>query len=678
MNTARYTFALAISATLCFAAVPRSFAQTPSPKTGTPLAATAPTVVPALVPFSGAIAADGKPLSAEASIAFLIYKDESGGEPLFTESQTVALDTTGHYKTQLGATLPNGIPLDLFTSGEARWLEVQVAGQAPQPRVLLVSVPYALKAADAATLGGLPASAFALAGSNTAIVKATPAGIISNAASTVTTTGGTANSVAKFSGSNTIVNSILYDNGTEVGIGTTTPSATLTVEGTMTVNGASTLNGGVMLPAQGTATASKSYNSQYIKMSTSAYNSSSKAVVSPRFQLMGEVTGNDTASPNATLNLLASAGSGAPSETGLYFNTNGIIHFASGQTVPGSGSGTITGVTAGTDLTGGGTSGKVTLNLDTTKVPQLAANNNFTGLQTVNVISGGAGLNVQNSDASAGLGLQAIGYIGIQSSGTKYGIQASAFSGTAGVYGTIQGSSTHGGGGYSTAGVWGDTGGGPGTYIGVLGTADDTAGGVFDNNSQGDFYASLFAQNDTSSNASAAVISTLGSTYDGICNIDVSGNLSCNGTISGSNLTADKRILRTYAVQAAENWYEDAGSGTLQGGAARVALDRNFAALVNSAVDYRVFLTPGGDCKGLYVSNKTATGFEVRELGGGVTNVAFDYRIMAKRKGFENLRMEDVTLRERRQAEQRPTFRRNGATGANHPVTASQQTALKK
>jgi hypothetical protein len=43
----------------------------------------------------------------------------------------------------------------------------------------------------------------------------------------------------------------------------------------------------------------------------------------------------------------------------------------------------ITGVTAGTDLTGGGTSGNVTLNLDTTKVPQLKKANTFTGNQTV-------------------------------------------------------------------------------------------------------------------------------------------------------------------------------------------------------------------------------------------------------------------------------------------------------
>jgi hypothetical protein len=40
-----------------------------------------------------------------------------------------------------------------------------------------------------------------------------------------------------------------------------------------------------------------------------------------------------------------------------------------------------TGVTAGTDLTGGGTGGVVTLNVDTTKVPQLKSNNSFTGTE---------------------------------------------------------------------------------------------------------------------------------------------------------------------------------------------------------------------------------------------------------------------------------------------------------
>jgi hypothetical protein len=61
-----------------------------------------------------------------------------------------------------------------------------------------------------------------------------------------------------------------------------------------------------------------------------------------------------------------------------------------------SAGGTITGVTAGTDLLGGGTSGNVTLNLDTTKVPQLGTPNVFAGTQTVG--SGDLTINTGNLD----------------------------------------------------------------------------------------------------------------------------------------------------------------------------------------------------------------------------------------------------------------------------------------
>jgi hypothetical protein len=37
-----------------------------------------------------------------------------------------------------------------------------------------------------------------------------------------------------------------------------------------------------------------------------------------------------------------------------------------------------------------------------------------------------------------------------------------------------------------------------------------------------------------------------------------------------------------------------------------------------------VFLTPEGDCQGLYV-RKRGSRFEVRELQGGISNVAFSY-----------------------------------------------------
>jgi hypothetical protein len=63
-------------------------------------------------------------------------------------------------------------------------------------------------------------------------------------------------------------------------------------------------------------------------------------------------------------------------------------------------------------------------------------------------------------------------------------------------------------------------------------------------------------------------------------------------------------------------------------------LDADFVKVVKVA-DYHVFATPEGDCRGLYVRRKSAKGFEVRELGGGKSNVAFFYRIVARRKDIK-------------------------------------------
>jgi hypothetical protein len=74
-----------------------------------------------------------------------------------------------------------------------------------------------------------------------------------------------------------------------------------------------------------------------------------------------------------------------------------------------------------------------------------------------------------------------------------------------------------------------------------------------------------------------------------------------------------------------------------------VQLESTFAQTINTGMEYHVFLTPKGDCKGLYVTNETADSFEVRELGGGTAGIAFDYRIVARRKGYENVRLADKT-----------------------------------
>jgi len=97
------------------------------------------------------------------------------------------------------------------------------------------------------------------------------------------------------------------------------------------------------------------------------------------------------------------------------------------------------------------------------------------------------------------------------------------------------------------------------------------------------------------------------------------------------------------AIESPKNWFEDAGSTSLVNGAAVVAIDPEFMQTVNTELEYQVFLTPYGDCKGLYVTNRTANSFEVHELGGGIASVGFGYRIMALRKNYENVRFADHT-----------------------------------
>ncbi|MGA9472020.1 MAG: DNRLRE domain-containing protein [Terriglobales bacterium] len=359
------------------------------------------------------------------------------------------------------------------------------------------------------------------------------------------------------------------------------------------------------------------------------------------------------------------------------------------------GTGTITGVTAGTDLTGGGTNGNVTLSLNTSATnalyAQLAASNTFTGAQTINnntfitganssgvlqvtntLTSGSApavsgttnstnasGLKglapattgtsngvFGSSSSTAGIGVKGsspnIGVYGATSGAVSanYGVQGVSSGNGAGVAGTGTSISGVGGALGNLAGVWGDTTLSGSIFAGgMVGTADNAFAGKFLNSSNN--YPTLYLQN-TGSGGTGAVLRATG--QSGICNIDEKGDIDCTGTMTSVVATSNgARRVSLHAVQAPEDWFEDAGSGQLANGSASVTLDPAFAETVNTGVEYHVFVTPNGDCKGLYVSQKSTTSFDVRELGGGTSSIAFDYRIMAKRTGYEKNRLEDVT-----------------------------------
>ncbi len=210
-----------------------------------------------------------------------------------------------------------------------------------------------------------------------------------------------------------------------------------------------------------------------------------------------------------------------------------------------------------------------------------------------------------------------------------------------GIFGVGVGESNEGGTvSLRPIGVWGDTNQSSG--IGVLATAD--FGIAFAGYNDAENISTAKFQNDESTDEVGNVLATRGGHFGGICVMDVGGNLGCNGSKSAVvPVDGGTRQVALYAVEAPENSFEDIGSGQLNNGAAVVQVESVFAQTVNTGTEYHVFLTPKGDCKGLYVSNETADSFEVHELGGGKASIAFDYRIVARRKGYETIRLADKT-----------------------------------
>ena len=706
-------------------------------KTGSPSGAA--TALPRLVRFNGtAKDLNGNAVAGVVGITFALYSEQNGGAPLWVETQNIQADANGHYTVLLGASKPDGLPTDLFTSEQARWVGVQISGQTEQPRVLLVSAPYALKAGDSETVGGLPASAFALA--NSAQTKSDATGASSPTLKDARSQGSQANAdvtgkgtigyVPMWDTASDIVDSLIFQKSSAIGIGTKTPAATLDVSGksdirdTLTLfpkgkDSALTINGTAFkIDQTGTVT--------FVSGQTfpgGGGGGTVTSVGSGAGLTGGPITKSGTLSiatagvtnamlQNSTLKLTPGGGMtgggsvalGGSTTLGLQnCSANQVLEFVgSAWTCASVGTGTITGVTAGTDLTGGGTSGKVTLNLDTTKVPQLGVSNTFTGLQnfggTISVVSStdavlatttantavtgespnlgivGASSGFSNTgagrgnagvwgDTGAGANSGHAGVLGTADANTagwfinngpfatvlasnsspdvKGAFGVAALSNYVGVYGVLSSASATGAT-VPTAGVWGDTGI-TGDSVGVIGSADTATGGLFVNNSTNS--STLVAVNFTGS--SSPVFSAVGETATGVsgsCSIGGSGDLFCSGSKSAVvPVDGGSRIVALYAIEGPENWFEDAGSAQLSNGASIVNLEPIFGQTVNTEMDYHVFLTPEGDCKGLYVSQKSPTSFEVRELGGGTSSVAFDYRIMAKRKGYENIRLADKT-----------------------------------
>ena len=126
---------------------------------------------------------------------------------------------------------------------------------------------------------------------------------------------------------------------------------------------------------------------------------------------------------------------------------------------------------------------------------------------------------------------------------------------------------------------------------------------------------------------------------DNVGNMTIAGTLTQNGSPQSLSATSTGRKVIAYTPQQSVRTMEDVGEAQLVAGRAIVPLEASFASAIAPGRPYLVFITPQGDTSSpLYVTQKTATGFVVREHGGSA-NVGFDYRIVAQPYGTKTQRL---------------------------------------
>ena len=114
--------------------------------------------VPTQIPFQGLLLdSGGTPVNGSVDLDFELFDSLAAGTSLWTESHLGVIVVDGVYSVDLGASTPI---TNATLTGGAAFLEIVVDGETLTPRQQFMSVPYALVADEADSLGGLPSVYF--------------------------------------------------------------------------------------------------------------------------------------------------------------------------------------------------------------------------------------------------------------------------------------------------------------------------------------------------------------------------------------------------------------------------------------------------------------------------------------------------------------------------------------
>lgn len=158
------------------------------------------------------------------------------------------------------------------------------------------------------------------------------------------------------------------------------------------------------------------------------------------------------------------------------------------------------------------------------------------------------------------------------------------------------------------AGVAG-TGSQYGSYGYYTNTSGQRAGGVFNGASSNSVLVSAFSSGGTS--------------Y----------KIWGNGTVSTVARDLHGNTVTLHCPEAPEILFQDFGKGVLVNGTAHIEIDPIFArnVIVDDQHPLRAIVQPEGECSGVFVTNKTQYGFDVKELNGGTSNIPFTWFVTCNR-----------------------------------------------
>jgi hypothetical protein len=510
----------------------------------------ASTQVPRLIKFSGVAKDDsGKLITGVVGIQFSLYKDQQAGAPLWMETQNVQAEAAGHYTALLGSASADGVPLELFSSGEAQWLGVQIQGQSERPRVLLVSVPYALKAHEAETLSGRNISDFVLANDTKSQSNSANNGQ-GNLNGARPSTSPPPAGPTTFTGSNSTQIVGVTQSGSGTGL-----SATATTQAAV----AGTITGATNTAVYGLAS------------NTSAGSNAAGVTGAANTQLGPGVQGVTTSSKGIGVQGVANGSSGGTAVDGLNRATSGYSTGVTGQTssvtTNSSGVNGFEAATTGRVFGVGGSTNSTTNFAGGVSGFEGAASGVVFGVTggTVSRTNGAAGVN-GNEGATTG---QVYGVSGSTNSTTNgaAGVNGIASGTTGATYGILGGTnSTTGGAGVNgyasaatgaTTGVSGTTNSSTAGANGVFGQATATTGVTFGVQGVSSSSSGVGVQGSSPSNAIAGFNQTCGASG---CTIraGIAGKLvtATGGTLlqglSGASLNA---LTQVFSVDAVGNGF---------------------------------------------------------------------------------------------------------------------------